>query len=145
MTRHCLFAGVLGLLAFSAPALADAPAGRYTFPASGTVYDTRTKLTWQRVADGNEYTQSAAASYCASLSLAGTGWRLPSADELLTLIDPTRYNPAVDPAFSSSSGNPFWSSTPYAGSSDRGWTVYFLEGSSSFYLTSSKCLVRCVR
>ena len=65
----------------------DATAGeRYTV-ADGTVFDTRTQLTWQRTFPSERYTWDDATSYCASLALPGAGWRLPSINELLTLVD----------------------------------------------------------
>jgi len=141
-----LFVGVLSVLTLSSHAFAEAPSGRYTYPANGTVYDTRTKLTWQREAEETEYTQSDAASYCTSLSLAGGGWRLPSVDELLTLIDPTEYNPAVDPtAFPNARSGSCWSSTPYVGMAGHMWIVYFLEGFANRSSVSIKWYARCVR
>jgi hypothetical protein len=123
-----------------------APPGRYAFPASGTVYDTRTALTWQQAVDAGLYTQRAATTYCTGLSLAGTGWRLPNVRELLTLVDPTRFSPAIDPtAFPSTPSDYFWSSSPYVGGSAGGWLVTFIYGYSNNGSTSSSNLVRCVR
>ena len=145
--RRGLFIGVVGILTLALPALADAPSGRYTFPTNGTVYDTRTKLTWQRMLDDVDYTQSAAVSYCTSLSLDGTGWRLPSVDELLTLIDPTKYSPAIDQtAFPGANTSfTFWSSTLGAGPAGRAWGVYFSNGASNRYDVTTKTRARCVR
>ena len=72
----------------TAPAWATAPSGRYTITA-GTVYDTKTKLTWQQPGPSATYTWAAAKTYCAGLgsSLGGTGWRLPTIKELQTIVD----------------------------------------------------------
>src|SRR6202142_4217978 len=83
-------------MALAVPAGAGtAPAGRYTYPAAGTVYDTKTKLTWQRTAPSKEYTWADAKTYCAGVgaALSGTGWRLPTMKELLTIVDETRSVP----------------------------------------------------
>lgn len=143
MTRYVLLVAWLGSLTFALPALADAPPSRYTFPATGTVHDTRTNLTWQRDVDAGSYTQSAAASYCTGLTLANGGWRLPTRAELLTLVDPTKYNPAIDTsAFPSTPSDFFWSSSAYSGVA---WSVYFNSGSSSDFVPGATYRVRCVR
>ena len=60
---------------------------RYT-TAGGTVYDTKTKLTWQQAISSSTYTWADAQTYCAgvSMSLGGTGWRLPTLVELKTIV-----------------------------------------------------------
>jgi hypothetical protein len=137
----------------TAPAVASsggggAPPGRYTFPGAGTVYDTRTQLTWQRMSDAGFYRQTAAFNHCTQLSLAGAGWRLPTVRELLTLVDTTRVNPAIDiSAFPSTPvDRRFWSSTAGAGgSSGIGWAVDFDVGGSVDDEDISENRVRCVR
>ena len=74
------------------PAIADAPAGRYTYTSTSvTVYDTKTKLTWQRAATAAQYAMADAKTYCGSpataTALGGSGWRLPTLKELQSLID----------------------------------------------------------
>ena len=58
----------------------NAPAGHYavgTGAAAGTVYDTKSKLTWQQAAPSMlDWTDAIA--YCQALQLEGTGWRLPT-------------------------------------------------------------------
>ena len=62
---------------------ADAPMGRYTLTndkmLTGTVYDNKTKLTWQQAVPSTTYNWSAAMSYCTGNvgALPGSGWRLP--------------------------------------------------------------------
>lgn len=78
----------------------DAPRGglfsRYQVDeAAGTVTDTRTGLVWQRaVHDETDWSQAKA--YCDQL---GDGYRLPGLNELLTLVDPTRLEPALSSLF----------------------------------------------
>jgi len=130
----------------TAPALvrAAAPPDRYTFPSAGVVYDTRTKLTWQQEVVSNSYTQEEATAYCASLSLAGAAWRLPAVSELLTLVDLTQENPAIDTkAFPNTPPAGFWTSSVYGDA--NAWTVNFLEGKSGGSGTAAKGRARCVR
>ena len=123
---------------------ADASPDRYSFPSAGVVYDTRTKLTWQQDVSSIGYPLKEAASYCASLSLAGSGWRLPSVTELRTLVDLTQENPAIDKkAFPNTPPVSLWSSSPAR--DDVGWTVEFLEGKSGILGSGAQCIVRCVR
>jgi hypothetical protein len=60
---------------------ANAPAGRYTI-AEGTVYDTKTMLTWQQTIPTRQYYWADAKTYCGSATvssaLGGSGWRLPT-------------------------------------------------------------------
>lgn len=100
---------------------AGAPLGRYT--AQGpVVIDNLTHLTWQAVVatsggqDGaGRSTWADAKSTCATL---GGGYRLPTAKELLTLIDFSRTSPAIDTslgAFPDTPPEPFWTATPLQG------------------------------
>lgn len=148
MTRCCCFlVGLVGLLSPALPSVADAPPGHYTVHASGTVYDTRTKLTWQQVVDAETYIWMDANTHCTNLSLAGTGWRLPTRAELLTLVDLTRNDPAIDSTtFPNTPATIFWSSTPYVASSGYAWSVNFSYGNSNGTVTSNAFgRVRCVR
>lgn len=54
---------------------------------SNTIHDARTQLTWQREADPQASSYSAAASYCAQREGGSKGWRLPTMAELLSLTD----------------------------------------------------------
>jgi len=127
-------------------AYADAPPGRYMFPTPDTVYDTHTKLTWQRVADSNYFSQPDAQSHCASLALDNGGWRLPTRAELLTLVDPTRYAPAIDVhAFTDASTSGFWTATRFVPRAGYGWIVGFNIGESNGFESTSMWSARCVR
>ena len=89
--------------------------------------------------------QDNANTYCAGLSLGGSGWRLPTLTELESIVD-TAYRPTIDPtAFPSTPADWFWTSSPYVGSSGFGWIVYFNYGSSAYDDTASTNRVRCVR
>jgi hypothetical protein len=144
--RVVLFLAVAGFVAgLTVSAYADAPAGRYTI-TNGTVYDTKTKLTWQQAVPSTKYAWADAKTYCSGLSLAGTGWRLPTAKELQTIVDESRMSPSIDPtAFPSTPSDYFWSSSPLAGSSSLAWYVYFSYGNPGSGVVSGAYSVRCVR
>jgi Protein of unknown function (DUF1566) len=132
------------------PARATAPAGRYTVSQPGTVYDTKTRLTWQQAAPSATYTWTAAKSYCGNLgaTLGGTGWRLPSIRELASIID---YSQATAPTIDTNAfpGTPadayFWSSSAVAGVASNAWYVHFSNAYTYYSDTSTPYNVRCVR
>ena len=135
----------LATVAYASSANANAPGGRYT-TSGGTVYDTKTKLTWQQAVPSTTYTWIGAKAYCASLSLGGTGWCLPTVKELQTIVDDSQTNPSIDTtAFPSTPPSYFWSSSPFAGSSSLAWNVYFSNGITNYNAVSDTYNVRCVR
>lgn len=83
--------GLLGFFLFfnSSQNLID---GRYLINNDGTVTDIHTKLTWQRCSVGQTWTGETCAGEASSfkwddaMQLAKDGWRLPTVDELDTLV-----------------------------------------------------------
>jgi hypothetical protein len=136
------------------PAPAAATAERYT-PGAGTVLDNKTKLVWQEQGPGTQqFLWDGARTYCAGVgaTLGGTGWRLPTMKELLSLCDPSRINPAIDPDFSVAmfsigSATFYWTSTPDAARSPaiNAWAVFFSGGGAASEGKSTSGFVRCVR
>jgi hypothetical protein len=150
---RCL--GSLAIIMVASPRSVDAdPAGHYVVTAgsgtdNGTVYDSKSKLTWQQTVSPTTYTWAEAKTYCAGVgaSLGGTGWRVPTIKELLSIVDVSQRLPAIDQSvFPSTPPESFWSSSPLAGSSGFAWYVLFTGGYAvgnggtlfSYY-------VRCVR
>jgi hypothetical protein len=134
------------------------PATRYVVDSgAGTVTDNMTGRVWQRGVSANAMKWSdsttnpisyPAKTYCSSLSLAGGGWRLPTAIELLSIVKPEVAQPAIDTTVfllgaSSPTGDCFWTSTPIASDSSAAWRVGFDEGFA--YDVADTCWVRCVR
>lgn len=125
---------------------ASAPAGRYTI-GNGAVYDTKTNLTWQQVISLSMHTQGDAASYCATLGLAGVTWRLPTMREILTIVDLSVAppGPTIDvTAFPDTPAAFFWSSTPYSGTPGNAWSAQFQYGFAYGNLMSDTSYARCV-
>lgn len=124
------------------------PRDRYALDSVlGTVTDTSTTLTWQRSDTCSVSTWDAAKAVCAS---AGASFRLPTRKELLTLVDPTRRDPALEAHFVTHEPRAnVW--TASASLYERGaWRVQFSDGSSSdeallgLFPPAVAC-VRCVR
>jgi len=104
-----------------------------------TVLDTHTRLEWQAKQSG-PMTWDAAMKYSAEL---GDGWRLPTVEELETLVDRSRVDPAS--AFPGMPSEWFWSSSSYAGGSSIAWGVTFSYGYVYGTGKASSNFVRCVR
>ncbi|MET0385342.1 MAG: DUF1566 domain-containing protein [Polyangiales bacterium] len=123
------------------------PPSRYAIANDYALYDTLTTLTWQRkVSSENAFTQELASSYCDTLTVANGGWRLPTRAELLTLIDPTRYEPAVDPAaFPDTPLNYYWTATTSVSEPGRGWASHVSNGTAFVTESNNLALARCVR
>jgi hypothetical protein len=94
---------------------------------------------------------NSAGGYCQQLTLGGNGWRLPSAKELLTLVDPSRYDPAIDlNAFPDTKSVAYWSASIQpdpvkAAPSTVALAVDFKLGSAGVYAFSPARPARCVR
>lgn len=70
-------------------------------------------------------------------------WRLPTIQELLTLVNYEKVSPASDLEDTESSN--YWSSSPDANDSNRVWLVYFNFGNDYINYKSNSFYVRCVR
>lgn len=113
------------------------------------VTDSTTGLIWQKtyVSDKNWLE---ALDYCKNLTYAGyTDWRLPDKNELASLINYGKRNPASN--FPNMPSNIFWSSSNSIGSSSNAWIVNFDHGPVSTYGKTNSAngldpiYVRCVR
>ncbi len=142
-----LFAGITVLPLAAAP---------YTDNNDGSVTDARTNLRWQQCSNGQTYsggtctgsattvTWANALTYCNELGLASKSWRLPSINELSSIVD-RRYNPAINATyFPATVSSLYWSSSTYVPDTTLAWIVPFNNGYSA---TSNKTFtnyVRCV-
>ena len=156
---RCL--GALAIIVVTSPRTVDAaaPAGHYVVTAgsgtgNGTVYDSKSKLTWQQTVSPTTYTWADAKTYCAGVgaSLGGTGWRVPTIKELLSIVDFSQpaglyidTNTFLSTPVGGKIGLEFWSSSPLAGSSSDAWSVNFIYGRSDSFHTANAYDVRCVR
>ncbi len=133
-------------------------AGRFELVLDGeAVLDYESGLVWQRTCDySTARNWYAAQLYCYDLEIGGRkGWRLPTIDELATLVDPTQTNPSLPiwHLFSADNNEQLksilWSSSTRltATSSGTARIILFTTG-FVFYAdkdTSSNIYVRAVR
>jgi hypothetical protein len=125
----------------------------YTDNGDGTVTDNVTGLMWQKTlpvtSPPPEQNWNDANATCKALRLAGfDSWRLPSAIELLSIVDYGKANPPIDQSvFPNTPTLPFWTSstTPTAGFTY--WVVLFDDGRTipQASLAQTYSYARCVR
>ena len=133
------------------------PNPRFAIYGSGTseditddiVLDKETGLVWERSPDEERRNWIWAIIHCYSRNLGNRkGWRLPTIEELSSLIDPNRSNPALP------DGHPFvnlqddwyWSATTHATYTNYAWHLYFGHGGiGSNDKDSYETYVWCVR
>ena len=110
---------------------------------------TNTNLLWEDTPHVREakLTYPRAKIYCSELHLGDfNDWRLPTIQELLTIIDYRRTSPALIKAFNYVEDESFyWSQTVVADESDAFWGVNFKRGASSKASEYYDRYVRCVR
>jgi len=101
--------------------------------------DTQTGLEWSKDNLGPMTWQDAIDGFAKGKN----GWRMPTIEELLTIVDYTKYDPATTlPNMVSSY---YWSSTTYARYTDGAWRVDFYYGYGHGYYKSNSRYVRAVR
>lgn len=141
--------------AHSATAFSDGGNGTTRDARSGLVWQVALPSTYAPVCSG-KYADSSrsddactwenAKQYCASLSLTGSRWRLPTVAELESLIDDSRKEPAMDiEAFPEAPSSRFWSTSSRSGAAGNAWYVDFSDGHSYDDGTDKAYRVRCVR
>lgn len=114
---------------------------------NGTVTDTVTQFMWQQVDDGIERDWVQATSYCENLDLGGHGgWRLPTTEQLKTIIDTTRENPSIDTTFFPNAKSAYyWSCATDGKVRSNAWVIGFHNGYMTSDFKTNKYYVRCVR
>ncbi len=123
----------------------------YLNKSSIIIIDRTHELMWQ-----NNYSENIAelewqdsVDYCESLTLnTFSDWRLPTINELKTIIDYSENNPSINSLFSEISLEDYWSSTVVVGTSSNIWLVSFGAEGGKIYNQKSRSLkyiARCVR
>ena len=121
------------------------PINRFAMLDGGLVRDTLTSLVWQQQASPS-MTWAAAQTYCSS---AGSGFRVPTVKELISLVDLTVTSGETinQVAFPNMPVAPFWTSSPNETSSGTPWHVLFGWGgySDGWDLVDEAAVALCVR
>ena len=119
-----------------------------TLFAKDLIYDETTKLLWQDTHINKEasVTYKEATNYCKYLELGKfKNFRLPTLDELQTIVDYKNYKPAVLKGFHYVENTTYWTSTPFANADDEVWTINFEKGSRATKAIYYDRHFRCVQ
>jgi len=113
------------------------------------VLDKETGLVWEKSPNTTTRTWSNAIYYAYNKNVGGRGgWRLPTVEELRTLIDPTQSNPALPSGhpFTNVQSSYYWSSTTDVSTTSNAWVVNFSSGNVDGYFDKGyNGYVWCVR
>jgi len=145
------------------------PIAHVTYTADYTTSDNVTGLVWRSCSQGqsgpacatgsalsysrNNLGVDEASDQCSALNAANAGegyaalktWRLPTIQELSTLLNSGNSAPTIDTAnFPTTSAQPYWTQMPVFGSSTLGWIVDFFNGYPGSLALTSSGRVRCV-
>lgn len=100
---------------------------------NAAVLDRETNLVWEKSPDTTTRNWPSALYFCNDRSVGGRkGWRLPTIQELASLVDPNNPggNPDLPPGhpFSNVQSSGYWSATSNARSPGDAWFVYLVDG-----------------
>ena len=133
----------------------------YQLNTDGTVLDKSTKLLWSRCLVGQSW--DSASKSCSGTpqqldwseallegkrsTLAGySTWRLPNAKEVLTLIERSCVDPAINlTAFPASNSENIWTGTTTVNEPERAWAIAMYSGKNNTKDKNTRLYVRLVR
>jgi len=116
--------------------------------SNGGITDEVTGLTWEDVPANSEkmFTWYGARDYCRyHPPYAKDVWRLPTREELSTLIDYARYTPAINDIFTHTVSESYWSVSSSKANDDNAWHINFAYGTESTASKENAYHVRCVK
>ncbi|MDD3284938.1 MAG: DUF1566 domain-containing protein [Patescibacteria group bacterium] len=125
---------------------------------TNTVLDNSTGLMWKKCSEGlsgdncetgsaTTHTFAQAIAICEDDTTDGyTNWRLPNIRELLSIVDYSKVNPAIDTTiFPETVSGHYWSSTASLFNPNFAWNASVYVGSTGFDNKGTSFYVRCVR
>lgn len=105
------------------------------------VYDAKTGLKWETNPSSKKFSWSEAKRYCQDKSM-----RLPNIDELKSLVDYSKYNPAIRTnLIHIKTDDYYWSSSEVVSNSSNVWDVRFKYGDDYWNDKTDKYYALCVR
>ena len=103
--------------------------------------DSNTGLIWEKLGSNKSMSWNEAIKYAKTL---GNSWRLPTVQELITLIDFTKVNPACK--ISGTYSSYYWSSTTFVHDTDYVWYIIgFGYGHINYSKKDNNFYIRCVK
>ena len=116
--------------------------------ANAVISDKKQHIYWQDSAipkKKNTKDWEDAAAYCDILVLNGIeNWRLPTFTELLSIVDYTHSEPAINPVFTHTGEGTYWTATGFSANRSRAWTIDFRTGKTYYSYKTTNHAVRCV-
>jgi hypothetical protein len=101
---------------------------------SDAVLDRETGLVWEKSPSTTRFSFEDAELHCVDLNVGGrTGWRLPTIQESMSLVDrsvpsPGPTLPSGHPFSNVQSSSLYWSASTFAGNTDAAMAVFFANG-----------------
>ena len=125
---------------------------RFTDNENGTVTDNATGLMWAKDGqgagcyNGGSIRWAQALTYAEGLTFAEyTDWRVPNIKELLSIVDFSKRQPAIDEIFVNTEVAYYWSSTTYIGITAEALIIYFYWGWINWQTKTDRSNLRLVR
>ena len=112
------------------------------------VLDRETGLVWEKNPDATTRIWANACSHCYKREVANRkGWRLPTIEELASLVDNDNVDPALPPGhlFPDAKSSYYWSSSTDAGNTSYAWGVNFYSGNVYSHGEGINYYAWCVR
>ena len=116
------------------------------------VVDNNTGLTWEKSPSSDTYTWANRNTHCSELNNSNYGgksnWRVPNPLELLTIVDNSRYAPAINlnyfTGIPTEDDSYFWTNNEYKGDTSGAYYFNPSSGESMFDIKTSTYKVLCV-
>lgn len=115
---------------------------------NSVVLDKKNSIYWQDTLASKKSSEDwdDAVEYCNKLVLNSIDkWRLPTFHELLSIVDHTHVNPAINPVFEYVNEGTYWTSIDFSASPSRAWTIDFRTGKTYYSYKTTNHSVRCVK
>ena len=113
-----------------------------------TIYDSTTSLLWQDSKENAKLsmTYAKAQNYCSKLVIdKHSDFRIPTMNELQSIIDYKNYDPAIIKGFEYVSNEAYWSTTPFADDDKVVWLIHFKRGERYVKDKHYDRYIRCVQ
>jgi len=116
------------------------------YQTNDLIIDKKSQLVWQDTRNEVKTTWDDAIEYCHKLSISGYNqWRVPSYNELRSIIDYDRFSPAVIPLFKYQPySENYWSSDIPMLDAERAWGINLRYGYSNYWKKNMLYYVKCV-
>lgn len=122
--------------------------GRYQISDEGFfVKDIKSGLIWRRYVETGKFKYEKALAQAEKEGfITERSWRVPTIEELKTLIEEKHHNPAINAiVFPNTPGEPFWSSSPHPNNTESAWNVNFYDGHVNYDSRTNAFALRLVR